>query len=78
MQRKTPVITKNRLRKMVLVQHQIICDLKAERSSLKAQIANLENELDRSTGGAWRTRTPWYKRILKYIVALFKPHKVGQ
>ena len=77
MPRQTPVITKHRLRKMVLIQHQIISDLKTERGKLKSQVNQLEEELDRLTNGEWRSRIPWYRKILNFIVAIFKPRDTG-
>ena len=77
MPKQTPVITKRRLRKMVLVQHQVICDLKTERAKLRVQINQLEEKLDRITNNKWRSRTPWYKKILNFIVAIFKPRDAG-
>lgn len=77
MPRQTPVITKNRLRKMVLVQHQIICDLKSECAKLKLQVAQLEDTLDKATEGEWRSRIPWHRKILNFIVAIFKPRGTG-
>ena len=77
MPKQTAVITKHRLQKMVLIQHQVICDLKTERAKLRVQVTQLEGELDRATNGEWHARIPWYRKILNFIVALFRPRGTG-
>ena len=77
MPRQTPIITKRQLRKMVLIQYQTIRDLKTERANLKIQVAQLEGTLDRATDGEWRSRIPWYRKILNFVAAIFRPRGTG-
>jgi hypothetical protein len=52
---------------MVLIQHQTIRDLRADRAKLIAQVTQLEDALHRTANGERSSRIPWYRKILNFI-----------